>query len=1097
MAGYYRSPALFGDDVTFVCEDDLWIVPVGGGIPRRLTSNLGPVSWPRVSPDGTQTAFIAREEGPSEVYIMPSLGGEAKRLTYQAGNAATAAWNPEGEIVYSSNAHGPYAHVQELWTVSPEGDLPKKLPYGPAARIAYGPDGQVVLGRHAGRDPSWWKRYRGGTAGQLWIDADGDGVFERLNPVDANYTAPMWIDGRVYFIADHEGFGNIYSCLPNSEDLRRHTDHETYYARAASRHENRIVYHAGADLFFLDLNDGKNRKIEIDYRSPFIQRQRKFVNASQYLHGHALHPDGHAVAVAARGKLFSMANWEGAVAQHGERDSAPFAARRRLAGWLNDGKRIAAVSDAGGEETIEIHAADGKSEPVRLEGLDIGRPNRLEVSPKKDQLLLTNNRFELLLIDLEEKTLKVLDKSEYRGVGGAVWSPDGRWIAYGFAATRQTASIKIVDVETGEARVVTHREFIDGSPGWDPDGKYLYFISNREFNPIYNERHFGLTFLKTMRPYLLTLKADELNPFIPQPRPIDKKDEKKKKDGKEENAEKKEGNGNESENSEKTDEKAEESGEKKEKKKDEKKEKRIEIDFEGIERRTIAFPFPAGVYSQIDGIEGKALIVSRPSPGGGSGIEMHSYEFKNQKKEVLVKGLDGFSLSRDRKTLSYRSGNRIRVVKAGAKPGDGGGTNRAEGWIDLNRVKPSVVPLHEWRQMYREAWRLQRDHFWTDDMSGVDWERVYERYLPMLERVGTRTEFADLMWEMQGELGTSHAYEMGGDYRSHPDYGQGFLGADFERVENGFAVRRIVEGDSWSDGSDSPLSRAGAKIKPGDVIASVAGLPAAELSSPSEALVNLAGQETELVVRGEDGNERVVVVKPIGSEAGARYREWVVQNRRYVHERTDGQVGYVHIPDMGVRGYAEFHRAYLAELDFPALIVDVRHNRGGHVSQLLLEKLARKRIGYTQPRYGEARPYPGDSVLGPMAALTDENAGSDGDIFSHCFKLMGLGPLIGMRTWGGVIGISPKSRFVDSGHTTQPEYSFWFEDVEWGVENYGTDPDIEVPYAPHDYVAGRDPQMERGIEVILGLIEENPPRAPELQRRPRLTLPTLPPRSED
>lgn len=1097
MAGYYRSPALFGDDVTFVCEDDLWIVSVGGGIPRRLTSNLGPVSWPRVSPDGTQTAFIAREEGPSEVYIMPSLGGEAKRLTYQAGNAATAAWSPDGEIVYSSNAHGPYAHVQELWTVSPDGGLPQKLPYGPAARIAYGPDGRVVLGRHAGRDPSWWKRYRGGTAGQLWIDADGDGVFERLNPVDANYAAPMWINGRVYFIADHEGFGNIYSCLPDGEDLRRHTDHETYYARSASHDENRIVYHAGGDLFILDLDDGESRQIEIDYRSPFIQRQRKFVSASQYLHGHALHPDGHAVAVTARGKLFSMANWEGAVAQHGERDSAPFAARRRLAEWLNDGKRIVAVSDAGGEEAVEIHAADGKSEPVRLDGLDIGRPNRLEVSPKKDQLLLTNNRFELLLIDLEEKTLTALDKSDYMNILGAAWSPDGRWIAYGFAATRQTASIKIVNVETGEARAVTHREFGDGSPGWDTDGKYLYFISNREFNPIYNQRHFGLTFLQSMRPYLLTLKADEAHPFVPQPRPLDKKEDKKKeKDEKEKEAEKKDAAAEENDGD--SDKKADEdSNQKEEKKKEEKKEKLIEIDFEGIERRAIAFPFPAGVYSQIDGIEGKALIMSRPSPGSGGGNELHSYEFKNQKKEVLVKGLDGFSLTRDRKTLTYRAGNRIRVVKAGAKPGDGGGTNRGDGWIDLNRVKPSVVPLHEWRQMYREAWRLQRDHFWTDDMSGVDWERVYERYLPMLERVGTRTEFADLMWEMQGELGTSHAYEMGGDYRSHPNYGQGFLGADFERAEDGFAVRRIVEGDCWNDGSDSPLSRAGVNIQPGDVILSVAGLPAAALSSPSEALVNLAGQETELVVRGEDGNERTVAVKPIGSEAGARYREWVVQNRRYVHERTDGQVGYVHIPDMGVRGYAEFHRAYLAELDFPALIVDVRHNRGGHVSQLLLEKLARKRIAYTQPRYGVARPYPGDSVLGPMAALTDENAGSDGDIFSHCFKLMGLGPLIGVRTWGGVIGISPKSRFVDSGHTTQPEYSFWFEDVEWGVENYGTDPDIEVPYAPHDYVAGRDPQMERGIEVILGLIEENPPRAPELQRRPRLPLPTLPPRSED
>ena len=1110
MAGYYRSPALSGSDVTFVCEDDLWIVSAEGGIPRRLTSNLGPVSWPRVSPDGSQTAFVAQEEGPAEIYVMPALGGEAKRLTYQAGNAAAAAWSPDGEIVYASNAHGPFAHVQELWAVRPDGGFPSKLPYGPAARIAYGPNGGIALGRHAGRDPSHWKRYRGGTAGQLWVDRDGGGTFERLNPADANYTAPMWIGDRLYFIADHEGVGNIYSCLPDGEDLRRHTDHEEYYARAASHHEERIVYHAGGDLYLLDLNEGETRRIEVDYRSPFIQRQRKFVNAASYLQGHALHPDGHAAAVIARGKLFSMANWEGAVSQHGERDGV----RYRLAEWLNDGERIVAVSDAGGEEALEIRRRDEKEPPVRLDDLDIGRAVYLAVSPKKDLLLLLNQRWELLLINLEEKTLRVLDKSDYRGVAGAAWSPDGRWIAYGFAASRQTCSIKVVCVETGEARAITPREFEDHSPGWDPEGKYLYFLSRREFHPEYDAHHFALSFPQAERPFLVTLKADEMNPFVPQPRPGGKEDDKDKEDedengddngdgksggeaaeeegggnGKEEEGGNGGGNGEEDGGGD-----SEENGGDGDSDKDKEEDKeRVEIDFEGIERRAVGFPFPVGSYGQIDGLEGKALFVRRAR---GEAASLHVYEFKDQKKDVLVKGLDRFSLSRDRKTMIYKTGNRLRVVKAGAKPNDSasGGTGRAAGWLDLGRVKTSVVPLEEWRQMYREAWRLQREHFWTEDMSGVDWERVYERYLPMLERVGTRSEFADLMWEMQGELGTSHCYEMGGDYRPHPNYGQGFLGAEFEAAEGGFAVRRLIEGDSWKANGDSPLNRPGVNIAPGDVIVSVAGRPASELSSPGEGLVSLAGQETALAARGKDGGERIVVVKPLGSETGARYREWVVRNRLYVHEKTDGQVGYVHIPDMGVNGYAEFHRGFLAELDFPALLVDVRHNRGGHVSQLLLEKLARKRIGYDQPRYGPAIPYPGDSVLGPLVALTDENAGSDGDIFSHCFKLMDLGPLIGMRTWGGVIGISPKSRFVDGGHTTQPEYSFWFEDVEWSVENYGTDPDIEVPYAPHDYVNGVDPQLDRGIEEIRRLMEENPPREPDLLRRPRLPLPTLPPR---
>ena len=1098
MAGYYRSPALFGDDIIFVCEDDLWIVPVGGGIPRRLTSNLGAVWRPRVSPDGSQIAFGAEEEGPDEIYVMQTLGGEAKRLTYQAAYPIPVAWSLEGDIVYSSNAHSPHDGVYELWTVSPDGGLPTKLPYGPADHIAYGPDGQLVLGRHTGRDPSRWKRYRGGTAGQLWIDADGGGVFERLNPADGNYADPMWIDGRVYFIADHEGVGNIYSCLPNGEDLRRHTDHDEYYARGASHHGGRIVYHAGADLFLLDLNDGESRKIEIDYRSPFIQRQRKFVDAEENLQDYALHPRGLQLSAVARGQLFSMANWEGGVLQHGEGSGV----RYRFAEWLNDGQRIAAISDAGGEYAVEIHSRRGNT-LERLEGLDIGQPYGLEASPKNDQILLTNNRFELLLIDLEAKTLKRLDQSEYRYINGAAWSPDGKWIAYGFASSMQTCSIKLANVETGETRMITPREFRDYAPAWDPDGKFLYFISDREFNPVYDDLHFELSFPKAGRPFLVTLKADELNPFLPQPRPL-------KEDGSEDENENA-ADAKDTDDTQKEETNAGEEGEPEEKQEEknggkDSDESAVQIDFEGIERRIVGFPYPEGVYTQIDGIEGKALFVSHParregasfdSPGSNSGGTLHSYTFKEQEKEELVSKIEEYVLSRNRTTLAYRDvyGD-IRIIEAGEEPSDGIEMNRSDGWIDLERIKASVVPMEEWRQMYREAWRLQREYFWTEDLSGVDWTRVYERYLPLLERIGTRGEFSDLVWEMQGELGTSHAYVQGGDYREHPNYGQGFLGADFERVEGGFAVRRVVEGDSWIEDADSPLNRPGVNIRPGDVIAAVAGRPASQFASPGEALANFAGEETELTVRGGDGEERIVVVKPASSEAGARYREWVVNNRRYVHEKLEGQAGYVHIPDMGANGFAEFHRAYLAELDFPALIVDVRHNGGGIVSELLLEKLARKRIGYIQPRYQAPIPYPDSSVLGPMVALTDENAGSDGDRFSHAFKLMGLGPLVGMRTWGGVVGMSINS-LVDGGTTVQPGWSNWFEDAKWGIENYGAEPDIEVPYAPHDYVNGADPQLDRAIVELRRLLEENPPRLPDLRRRrPRLPLPTLPPREE-
>ena len=1087
MSGYYRSPTICQDTIVFVCEDDLWTVPVEGGVARRLTSNLGLAGSPRLSPDCELLAFSGREEGPSEVYIMPALGGEAKRLTYQGSNVSVVGWDANGkDILYSSGAG--LAFDPWIWKVSSDGGEPERLPYGPANHIDFGDTGGVVLGRLT-REPSRWKRYRGGTAGQLWIDIEGDGQFQPLNPVDSNFTTPMWIGERIYFISDHEGVGNIYSCLPTGEDIQRHTHQDTYYCRLAQTDGTRIVYHAGADLFVYDLENDTETHVDVEFRSPRIQRQRKFVNASAYLQEFAPAPDGHALAVTVRGKPFTMANWEGAVLQHGERDGA----RYRFTQWLNDGKRLVTISDAGGEEALEIHTRDGSADVVRLDALDIGHVRELSVSPQtesdeNDTVLLVNHRFELLHIDLKTHELRTLDKGHYQSIRGASWSPDGKWCAYSFAPTETTRSIKLCKIETGETWLVTEPEFSDFAPAWDPDGKYLYFLSYREFNPVYDALHFDLGFPTAMRPLLITLQETLGNPFVPEPRPLEEEKEDKDKEGEEE----------------KQDDGDKASDEKSEKKKD--KPEPITIDVEGISQRVVAFPYPRGRYGQIAGIEGKVIFTAFPGEdtppssdsGDGPRGTLHVYDFKEQKKDTLVSGIDGFRLSRDAKTLAYVAGNRLRVIRAGKKVEKSesrGGSSRQTGWIDLNRIKASVVPTAEWHQMYREAWRLQRDFFWTEDMSGVDWEHVYQRYLPLLNRIATRGEFSDLMWEMQGELGTSHAYEMGGDYRSSPNYAQGFLGADFayDAESNGYRITHIPRGDGWEASKDSPLNAPGVNVRKGDILLAIGGQRVSETVSPGELLVSLANQEVQATFQNvEDGEKQVVTLKVLGGEHELRYREWVSQNRRYVHEKTDGKVGYVHIPDMGRRGYAEFHRGFLTEVSYPGLLVDVRYNGGGHVSQLLLEKLSRRRIGYDVPRWGTPHPYPDASVLGPIVAVTNENAGSDGDIFSHCFKLMELGLLIGKRTWGGVIGISPHQAFVDRGGTTQPEYSFWFVDVGWSVENYGTDPDIEVDYRPQDYITDADPQLDRAIEELLRQMEENPPELPDFGERPRLTLPTLP-----
>jgi tricorn protease len=451
------------------------------------------------------------------------------------------------------------------------------------------------------------------------------------------------------------------------------------------------------------------------------------------------------------------------------------------------------------------------------------------------------------------------------------------------------------------------------------------------------------------------------------------------------------------------------------------------------------------------------------------------------------------TVSMDGKVLGAMAGPKVRVVAVGFKEGDKSNDkpSRESGWLDLGRVRLEVVPGEEWRQMFREAWRLQRDQYWTPDMAGIDWIAVHDRYFPLVDRVGSRSEFSDLLWEMQGELGTSHAYELGGDYRPEPGWFQGFLGADLERSGRSWRVVRIPRGDSWDEAARSPLATPGLDIAEGDRVLGLDGV-ALDGAMPYERLVDRAGRPVLLTVQRGRRKPRSVALVALRNEFPLRYRDWVEANRAKVHDRSDGRVGYVHIPDMGSRGFSEFHRYFGGEVDRDGLVIDVRNNGGGNVSGLLLEKLTRRRVAYTVTRWGQPDPYPDDAPLGPMVALTNEHAGSDGDIFCHAFKLYRLGPLIGVRTWGGVVGIWPRHLLVDGTVTTQPEFAFWFEDVGWSVENYGTDPDIVVEMTPQDYAAGRDPQLDRAIDEVLAIVERWGPSAPSFEPPPSRQAPRLP-----
>jgi tricorn protease len=1067
MQGYYRYPALFQDQIVFVSEDDLWLVPAGGGVARRLTTGVGAAGRPVFSPDGQHIAFAGSDEGPTEVYVMPSEGGPSERLTFLGDMVAVVGWREDG--IYFTSPAVQCQRLNALWRLAPIGGVPEEIHWGPVNFIHH-PDQtsqKCVIQRLGYREYGYWKRYRGGTAGDLWIDREGKGDFNRLIQLKGDLARPLWIRDRVYFSSDHEGIGNLYSCTIDGQDIQRHTHHEDYYVRNQSTDGKRIVYHAGGDIYIFDPATDESHKVKITYNSPRSHRNRKFVKAAKHLQSVALHPKGHYLSTVHRGKIFAYGIHEGPVTQLG----VDGAHRYRLARWLSDGRRVVAICDFQEEESFVIYDAETSQEIVHSGVIDIGRVVDMKVSPVQDAVLLINHRMELIHIDLDTWKVQVLDKGHFQQIDGFNWSPDGKWVVYGIDLSIHVMVIRLIELATGHKHDISRPVLKDGQPVFDPEGKYIFFLSQRDFTPTMDSLHFDYSFPAGMRPYLITLQKDLTSPFLPQPKPYE----------------------------EKTEDKEEESNKDEDKK--EKKIKDLQIDLEGIQDRILAFPIEAGQFSHLVALKGKIAYLSWPlvsiedthdeDDEHNTEGSLEVFDFESLKTDHLTHGVTNLALSQDGQMMILMFGKRLRVVKSGEKLDDSNDPKKS-GWIDLNRVRPAVNPATEWPQIFREAWRLQRDQFWVADMSQVDWQTVYDRYAPLVERVSTRRELSDLIWEMQGELGTSHAYAWGGDLPFPPYWTVGQLAAEYEPAKdtNAFRIKKIIKGDVWDPRASSPLAHPGINLKAGDLIWAVNGRNVKPHQPLEALLVNQARQEVRLTVSsGTDDNKRTVVVKTLPAQCAVRYREWVENNRAYVHEKTNGRIGYLHIPDMSRHGYAEFHRGFLAECDREGLVVDVRFNGGGNVSWLLLEKLARKRLGYDFSRWNGILPYPSDSCTGNMVALTNEYAGSDGDIFSHVFKTLKLGPLIGKRTWGGVIGIWPRHSLVDGGMTSQPEFSCWFENGGWTIENYGVDPDIEVEITPQDYAKGLDPQLDRGIEEVLRILKDKPVKQPSFEGRPNLALP--------
>ncbi|MEU6574053.1 PDZ domain-containing protein [Streptomyces sp. NPDC046805] len=1075
-ASYLRFPHLHGDLVAFTAEDDVWLAPLDGGRAWRVSADNVPVTQPRISPDGTTVAWTSTRDGAPEVHIAPVTGGPANRLTYWGSwGTRVCGWTPDGEVLALSAQGQPSLRRTWAHAVPLDGGPATTLPYGPVGDVAFGPS-TVLLSAPMGCEAAWWKRYRGGTAGKLWIDRDvrdGEGAgisgeFVRLHEeLDGNIEYPMWVGmvppdraeprswGRIGFLSDHEGTGAVYSSLADGSDLRRHTPLDGFYARHAATDGHRVVYTSAGELWLLDdLEGAEPRRLDIRLGGSRVDLQPYPVDAARWFGAASPGHTARGSAVCVRGAVHWVTHRSGPARALAARPDV----RARLPRTFRaDGEEwVVWVTDAEGDDALEFAPATGLAPgaiPRRLAAGQLGRVLALAMAPDGSRAAVAAHDGRLLLVERETGEVREVDRSEDGNVSGPVFSPDSAWLAWAHPGPRPLSQLRIAHTTDLSVTEATPLRFQDYAPAFTHDGKHLVFLSTRSFDPVYDEHVFDLAFVVGDRPHLITLAATTPSPFGPQRhgRPFETPDR------------------DETPDSEGT--------------------PATRVDLEGLADRIVPFPVEAARYSNLRAAKDGVLWLRHPVRGvlGASRAtpddpdpktELERYDLAQRRVEHLAADADHFEVSGDGKRVLLWADGRLRVVPGDrrAAPDDDGDTSVT---VDLTRVRQSVDPAAEWRQMYDEAGRIMRDQFWRPDLGGVDWDGVLDRYRPVLARVATHDDLVDLLWEVQGELGTSHAY-----VQPRGPYGdgarQGLLGADISRHPDGsWRIERILPSETSDPNARAPLAAPGVAVRAGDAIVAVAGHPVDPVTGPGPLLVGTAGKPVELTVSPAGGGDlRHTVVVPVADEEPLRYHAWVAGRRSYVHERSGGRLGYLHVPDMQAPGWAQIHRDLHIEVAREGLVVDVRENRGGHTSQLVVEKLARRIVGWDVPRGLRPASYPRDAPRGPVVAVANEFSGSDGDIVNAAIRALGIGPVVGTRTWGGVIGIDYRYRLVDGTQVTQPKYATWLEGYGWDVENHGVDPDVEVVMRPQDWAADRDTQLDEAISLALASLESTPAKTP-------------------
>ncbi|AIE86228.1 protease [Fimbriimonas ginsengisoli Gsoil 348] len=1040
------QPSIRGNDIVFVSQGDLWRVGIDGGLAHALTGHVAPASYPAISPDGKAVAFTGTYEGPTEAYTM-SLDGELpRRITYEGG-MNVAGWTPDGRVIVATGIRSTLPNTQ-LMTIDPATRKSAMVPLAQASDGCYDPTGKTLFFTRMRFQGSHTKRYQGGTAQGIWKYTEGSPEAVNLTKSYAGTSKdPMWWNGRIYFLTDRDGSMNLWSMAPDGTDLKQVTKNENWDIQSASIDKGRVVYQLGADLHLVDVTTGEDKKLDVTLESDFEgTRDRWQKDPLSYMNGLDVSADGSKVALTARGQVFVAPVEPGRFVEVSRKPGV----RYRGGMFSADGKWVYALSDQSGETEWWKMPANGVGFAEQIttgsKVLNMGG----KISPDGKRLAYYNKDLELWIVDLATKVSTKVASSLDDTISDFAWSPDSKWLAYVMPSST-FSRINLLAVATGKSTTVTTDRADSTSPAWSADGKWLYFLSDRTFRSLvgspWGTRQPEPFFDRQTKIYALSLvkglrspfeAPDELTPVPAAPAktgPVN-----------------------------------------------------VEIDLDGIQGRLWEVPVPASNYNLLSATA-ERLIVQDASLSGPRNLVVVDIKDRDVTPKVLVPSIGGYQLSQDGKKLVVFKDGKLFPMPASAP------VAAMDKPVDLSGWNFAVQPREEWRQMFAEAWRLERDYFYDRNMHSVDWNRVRKQYEPLVDRVRDRSELSNLLAQMVSELSALHIFVYGGDNRRSPDsVGIGYLGGLLTRdaANGGFRIEKIYQGDPDYPETLSPLVRPGTELKAGDTILAVNGVDTMGAPDIGALLRNQAGKQVLLHVKdGITAKERDVIVRPIsgGQANDLQYTDWEISRRRQVESASNNTIGYVHLRAMGSGDIATWERDFYPVFNRSGLIVDVRHNGGGNIDSWILEKLIRKAWFYWQPRIGNPYWNMQSAFRGHVVVLCDEGTGSDGEAFTEGIRRLGIGKIIGTRTWGGEVWLSSSNFLGDGGIATAAEYGVYGPEGKWLIEGHGVDPDFVVDNLPHATFLGKDAQLEAALAYLAKEIKDKPVPVPPAPKYPNKAFP--------